>query len=79
MGAIVQVAFSGDDDAFGAFLNLGRKEGISLQELGKNSGMYEVVFSSTQVAVGTGFETLQRILEEAIPGAGASVTPVPWG
>jgi hypothetical protein len=52
---------------------------IHLIELGQNSPMHEVVFQSASVPIGTGFVTLQRLLNEHTQGAGAGIVPVALG
>jgi hypothetical protein len=78
MPAIVTVKIS--PEASGAFNEVVyNNAAISATELGVNSGMYDVVFSAASVQIGTGFDTLQRLLNEQKPGAGDGVSRVERG
>jgi hypothetical protein len=57
----------------------GRSRGIHSTELGQNSGMHEIVFQSADVEMGTGFVTLQELLNEHTEGAGNYLIPVTFG
>ena len=78
MAAIVTVRCK-TDDAFKAFIEVVQDPAIRADELGVNSGVYQVVFSSAEVRVGTGFHTLQYKVNEYTPGAGAGIERVDWG
>ncbi len=41
--------------------------------------MHEVIFQSADVEMGTGFVTLQRLLNENTLGAGDRIIPVTFG
>jgi hypothetical protein len=42
-------------------------------------GAYDVVFASSAVAMGTAFETLQRLMNEHTAGTGDGVSRVTFG
>ncbi len=79
MGAIVRVTTT-SDEAWKAFVDvIYADDAIRSMELGVNSGIHEVVFSSSAVAIGTGFATLQRLMNDHSPGTGDELVPVPLG
>jgi hypothetical protein len=77
MGAIVRVAV--DPQAFEAFSDVVSRDGVLATELGMNSGMWEVVFASAEVEIGTGLETLRRRMDSHTPGSSEGVRPVILG
>ena len=54
-------------------------ESIDALELGRDSGIYQVVFKSASVHAGTGFDTLRRLIDEHSPGASAGLERVDFG
>jgi len=54
-------------------------ESIDAMELGRDSGIYQVVFKSSSVQVGTGFDTLRTLMDEHAPGASAGLERVDLG
>ncbi len=78
MGAIVRVTTT-TPEAFAALLDVVQTDGIYAIDLGENSGMHEVVFSSANVAMGTGFTTLQGLMNEHTAGAGDGLRRVEFG
>jgi hypothetical protein len=79
MGAIVHVAAT-TPEAATAFVQVVHDDpAIHSMELGQNSGMHEVVFQSSEVEMGTGFVTLQRLMNEHTPGAGDRLVQVNFG
>jgi hypothetical protein len=66
VSAIVTVQLT-TDPAFKAFIAVVQSEGIQADELGANSGVYMVVFSSSNVAMGSGFDTLRHLMAEHTP------------
>ena len=78
MSAIVNVR-TASGEAFAAFLDVVQDDAIDVLELGQGSGIYQVVFISASVQPGTGFETLQRIMDEHSPGAAAALKRVDFG
>jgi hypothetical protein len=81
VGAIVRIATTTPEAATALVevLYEGRSRGVHNTELGQNSGMYEVVFQSANVEMGTGFVALQALLNEHMPGAGDGIVPVTFG
>jgi len=68
------------EDAWKALLDVIHADvSIRAVELGGNSGIYEVVFSSSAVEIGTGYMTLERLMNEHSPGSGNHLVPVPLG
>jgi hypothetical protein len=79
MGAIVRIETT-TPEAAKALIEVAYDDpAIYLIELGQNSPMHEVVFQSPSVPIGTGFVTLQRLLNEHTQGAGAGIVPVALG
>jgi hypothetical protein len=78
MAAIVTVTTT-SDPAFGAFLDVVRDPAITATELGQSSGIYQVVFSASSVAMGTGFDTLAQLVEEHTLGASAGLGRANFG
>jgi hypothetical protein len=78
MAAIVTVTTT-SDDAWKALLYVAQVESIDALELGRDSGVYQVVFKSASVQVGTGYDTLRRLMDEHSPGAGAGLERVDLG
>jgi hypothetical protein len=79
MGAIVRIATTIPEAAVAFIEVVYADPAIYATELGQNSGMHEVVFQSPDVAIGTGFVTLQRLLNEHTPGAGDGIDRVDFG
>lgn len=61
VSALVTVRIT-TDPAFKAFIDVVQADGIKADELGMNSGIYMVVFSGSNVAMGTGFDTLRNLM-----------------
>jgi hypothetical protein len=81
VGAIVRIGTT-TPEASAALVNVlyeGHNRGIESVELGQNSTMHEVIFQSADVEMGTGFVTLQALLNKQTPGAGDSIVRVDFG
>lgn len=78
MSAIVTVRTT-TDAAWAAFLDVVQDPAISADELGQNSGIHMVVFSSPNVKLGTGFDTLSRLMEAHTPGSSTGLDRVDFG
>jgi hypothetical protein len=82
VGAIVRIQTTTPEAAV-ALINVlyeGHNHGVEHVPLGgENTSMYEVYFQSADVEMGTGFVTLQRLLNEHTPGAGDGIVPVAFG
>jgi hypothetical protein len=61
-------------------LSAGHNNGVEHVPLGgENTSMYEVYFQSPEVEMGTGFVTLQALLNEHTSGAGDGIVRVDFG
>jgi hypothetical protein len=78
VAAIVRIQTT-SGEAHAALINAVQDESIFTIPLGESTGMYEVIFRSLDVAIGTGFVTLQRLLNEHTPGAGDGIVRVDLG
>ena len=78
MAAIVTVITT-TDEAWSAFMFVVQVESIDALELGRDSGIYQVVFKAASVQAGTGFDTLRKLMDEHSPGASAGLERVDLG
>src|SRR5579862_2249040 len=78
VGAILRIQTT-SGEAHAAFIDVVQDESIVTIPLGESTGMYEVIFRSPDVQIGTGFVTLQGLLNEHTPGAGDGIVRLDLG
>jgi hypothetical protein len=78
-GAIVRIETKSSAAATALISVIAAHPGIQHISLGQNTRFHEIVFQSADVAMGTGFATIQRFVEEHTPGAGAGIAPLILG
>jgi len=79
VGAIVRIETTSSAAATALISVIAADPGIQHISLGQNTGFHEIVFQSANVAMGTGFATIRRLVEERTPGAGAGIAPLVLG
>jgi hypothetical protein len=78
VSALVTVRIA-TDPAFKAFMDVVQADGVQAHELGINSGIYMVVFSGSDVEIGTGFDTLRGMMAAHTAESVAGLERAPFG
>jgi hypothetical protein len=75
MAAIITVRLDGEDATYKGFIDAVQRGDIKVLELG--SFYYMVTIGKADI--GTGFETLQALMEKDVPGSSAGLSRADFG